>query len=77
VLTMIIIPLAYYQVLKITNIESSFLKASVIDAVMPLGLTPYAISLQYKLETKLAARIVVLGTLLSVVIIPLWIAILN
>lgn len=77
VLTMIIIPLAYYQVLKITNIESSFLKASVVDAVMPLGLTPYAISLQYKLETKLAARIVVLGTLLSVLIIPVWIAILN
>ena len=77
VLTMVIIPLGYYQVLKITNIESSFLKASVVDAVMPLGLTPYAISLQYKLETKLAARIVVLGTLLSVVIIPVWIAILN
>ncbi len=77
VLTMIIIPLAYYQVLKITNIESSFLKASVVDAIMPLGLTPYAISLQYKLETKLAARIVVLGTLLSVLIIPVWIAILN
>ena len=77
VLTMIVLPFGYYQVLKLTSIEPSFLKASVIDAAMPLGLTPYALSLQYKLETKLAARIVVLGTLLSVVIIPLWIAILN
>jgi predicted permease len=47
-------------------------KASILDAAMPLGLTPYALSIQYKLKTTLMARIVVLSTLLSMIIIPLW-----
>ena len=72
VLTMIVLPFVYFQSLKLTNLSPAFLKASILDAAMPLGLTPYAISLQYQLETKLTARIVVLGTMLSVVIIPLW-----
>ncbi len=70
--TMLILPFAFYLTLTSFNIESQFLKASVIDAAMPLGLTPYALSVQYKLNTTLVARIVVLGTLLSMVIIPLW-----
>ncbi|WP_346859977.1 AEC family transporter [uncultured Draconibacterium sp.] len=70
--TMLVLPFVFYQFLKLTQFDTQFLKASVIDAAMPLGLTPYALSLHYKLETTLAARIVVLGTLLSIVIIPLW-----
>lgn len=72
VLTMLVLPLVFFQILKLTNFDTQLLKASVIDAAMPLGLTPYALSLHYKLETKLAARIVVLGTFLSIFIIPLW-----
>ena len=74
VATMLFLPFIYFLGLKTTGMNPEFLRASVIDAAMPLGLTPYAISLQYKLDTKLAARIVVLGTLLSVLILPLWIA---
>jgi len=75
--TMLILPFFYFILLKTSDMELDFVKASVIDAAMPLGLTPYALSLQYELNTKLAARIVVLGTLLSVFIIPLWIALVN
>ncbi len=77
VATMLILPFFYYLSLKMTYMNPEFLKASVIDAAMPLGLTPYALSLQYELDTKLAARVVVLGTFLSVFIIPLWIAVLG
>jgi predicted permease len=77
VATMLILPFFYFLALKPTNMDPEFMKASVIDAAMPLGLTPYAISLQYKLDTKLTARIVVLGTLLSVLILPVWIAFLD
>ena len=77
IVTMLILPFFYFLVLKVTDLEPEFIKASVIDAAMPLGLTPYALSLQYNLDTKLAARIVVLGTFLSVFTIPLWIALLG
>jgi predicted permease len=74
---MVIIPALYYLSLSYSSLPSEELKATVIDAAMPLGLTPYALSVHYQLETKLFARIVVFGTLLSVAVIPLWIFILR
>jgi predicted permease len=53
------------------------LKATILESAMPLGLTPYALAVQYKLETSLVARIVVLSTLLSMVVIPLWMVVLE
>ena len=70
--TMFVLPFLFFQALKLFNFDVIHLKASIIDAAMPLGLTPYALSIEYKLETTLLTRIVVLGTLLSMVIIPLW-----
>lgn len=75
--TMVILPYVFFEILKLINFEDQLLKASVIDLAMPLGLTPYVISIQYKLESTLMARIVVLGTLLSVFIIPLWMVFLG
>ncbi|NQU52613.1 MAG: AEC family transporter [Bacteroidetes bacterium] len=75
--TMLVLPFIFYEFLILLNFETSLLKATVIDAAMPLGLTPYALSVRYKLNTTLVARIVVLGTLLSMVIIPLWMAFLG
>ena len=70
--TMLLFPACYYAYLKMVGMEEQLTKASVLDAAMPLGLTPYVLASQYKLEDKLAARVVVLGTALSVFIIPLW-----
>ena len=66
-----------YAYLKIVGMNTILVKASILDAAMPLGLTPYVLASQYKLEDKLAARVVVLGTALSVFIIPLWMVILG
>lgn len=77
IVTMIALPLFFYACLQLFNLETSHLKASIIDAAMPLGLTPYALAIQYKLEITLVARIVVLGTALSIFIIPLWMMILG
>jgi predicted permease len=75
--TMLVFPFAFSAILNLFQIDSELVKSSVIDAAMPLGLTPYAISVQYKLNTTLIARIVVLGTLLSLIIIPFWITFLG
>ena len=75
--TMFILPGAYYGYLRIVGMEPELIKASVLDAAMPLGLTPYVLASQYKLEDKLASRVVVLGTALSVFILPLWMVLLG
>ena len=70
--TMLVLPACYYFYLNATGMEQKLINASVLDAAMPLGLTPYVLTIHYKLESKLAARVVVLGTFLSVFILPLW-----
>lgn len=75
--TMFVLPAIFYGLLQFSNLPSDQLKSTVLDAAMPLGLTPYALSVQYQLETKLFARIVVLGTILSMIVLPLWISFLG
>ena len=77
VVTMLAIPFVFYGVAKNTGMELMQLKATILDSAMPLGLTPYALAVQYQLETTLVARIVVLATSLSIFVIPLWIVILQ
>jgi predicted permease len=72
VVAMVILPAAFYFIVQFLPMPENQVKASILDAAMPLGLTPYALSVQYKLKTTLMARIVVLSTLLSMIIIPLW-----
>ncbi|MFW5756320.1 MAG: AEC family transporter [Tangfeifania sp.] len=74
---MVVLPAIFWGVLHFFPLGSQQLQASVLDAAMPMGLTPYALSIQYKLKTTLVARIVVLGTLLSMIIIPLWLVVLR
>lgn len=75
--TMLVLPFLFYESILLLHIETPHLKAIIIDAAMPLGLTPYALAIQYKLETKLVARVVVFGTLFSLLIIPFWVSVLG
>ena len=77
VFTILILPFVFYQLLNNTGMDSLQFKATIIDSAMPLGLTPYALSVQYNLEVPLVSRIVVLATILSVMVIPFWMAMLG
>jgi predicted permease len=70
--TMLVLPFIFYQTILLLNIETINLKAIIIDAAMPLGVTPYVLAVQYKLNTTLVTRVIVFGTLISMIIIPLW-----
>lgn len=70
--TMVVLPIIFYRAILALNIEVTGLKAIILDAAMPLGVTPYVLAVQYKLKTTLVTRVIVFGTLLSIVIIPLW-----
>lgn len=74
---MVLLPAVFYLILRHTSLPSNELKATILEAAMPLGLTPYALSVQYDLESKLFARVVVFGTIISLLILPLWIFLLE
>lgn len=77
VVIMVILPAVFYFFAGKSSLDNLSLKASVLEVAMPLGLTPYAIASQNKIETPLIARIVVTSTLGSIIVIPLWIIILG
>ncbi len=77
VVIMLVLPFLFYLAVRNSGMDAMQFKATILESAMPLGLTPYALAVQYKLETSLVARIVVLSTLLSMVIIPFWMVVLG
>jgi hypothetical protein len=75
ILTMVVFPAVYWFFLRKSSLPEPMIMASILDAAMPLGLTPYALSQQYSLDTPFTARLVVMATLLSMVLLPVWVAI--
>ena len=75
---MLLLPGLFYLVAAKTGwLEGVDLQASILEAAMPVGLTPYALSQQYRLDTSFTARVVLLSTSLSLLFLPLWIVILG
>ena len=72
VITMLVLPFVFYLTIKNIGMDSMQLKATILDSAMPLGLTPYVLAVQYKLDVPLVSRIVVVATILAVVVIPFW-----
>ncbi len=77
ILTILVLPFIFYLAIKNTGMDALQFKATILDSAMPLGLTPYALSVQYNLEVPLVSRIVVLATVLSVLVIPVWMVVLG
>jgi predicted permease len=72
VIITLVLPFVFYMTIKNIGMDSMQLKATILDSAMPLGLTPYVLAVQYKLDVPLVSRIVVVSTLLAIVVIPFW-----
>jgi predicted permease len=72
VITTLVLPFVFYLTIKNIGMDSMQLKATILDSAMPLGLTPYVLAVQNKLDVPLVSRIVVASTLLAIVVIPFW-----
>jgi len=75
IVIMIILPGLFYLVAKGSGMTNLQFRASILDAAMPMGLTAYAMTEQYKLNALLTGRLVILSTLLAAIILPVWIVV--
>ena len=73
VVILIILPGIFYLLVKGSGMTLVQLRSSVLDAAMPMGLTAYAMTEQYELDALLTGRLVILSTILSAIILPMWI----
>jgi len=70
--TLIILPALFYYGVQWAGYSTTQFSASIIQAAMPLAITPFALADIYKLNKGFIARSIVLSTILSVVTIPFW-----
>jgi len=70
--TLIAFPGALYLATHYFNLTGEIFKISIIDAAIPLAITPFALADQFKLDKNFIARSIVLSTILSVITIPFW-----
>lgn len=76
VVILFVLPLLFFLILKpFTDLQIS--RTWILEAAMPMGLTAYALSMKYELNTGFASRAVVLSTLLSVLSLSFWLVFLN
>lgn len=71
-----VVPFIFFQISR-NFIPSATSRSWILEAAMPLGLTPYALCLKYDLHTQFASRVVVASTLLALFSLPVWLVILK
>ncbi len=75
--TLLVLPALFYFSVLIFGFSIENFSVSIIEAAMPLAITPFALADKYKLEKKLIARAIVLSTVLSAITIPFWTSLLQ
>lgn len=75
-MTLMVTPALFYFGIKLFNLSTSTLSASIIISTMPLAITPFALADEYKLNKGFIARAIVMSTILAIITIPFWTSIL-
>ena len=74
IFTLAIFPAGFYFGTKFFGFAPSQFASSIIEAAMPLAITPFALADKYNLHKTFIARSIVLSTILSVISLPFWIS---
>lgn len=77
ILTLAILPAIFYFGVKFAGFTPNKFSSSIIQAAMPLAITPFALADKYNLNKDFIARSITLSTILAVVSLPFWISILT
>jgi len=70
-------PAIFYFSIKFLGLLPSDFSISIIEAAMPLAITPFALADTYNLQKTFIARTIALSTILSIISLPFWITITN
>ncbi|HLD81756.1 MAG TPA: AEC family transporter [Patescibacteria group bacterium] len=74
IFTLVAFPAVFYFGVKFFGFLPSHFSSSIVEAAMPLAITPFALADKYHLNKTFIARSIVLSTILSVITLPFWIS---
>ena len=75
-LTLIVAPAGLYFGLKLFGFPPHQFSTSIIEAAMPLAITPFALADTFDLNKEFISRSIVFSTILSIFSLPFWISLL-
>lgn len=75
--TLAVFPAGFYFGAKFFGYMPSQFASSIVEAAMPLAITPFALADRYGLHKTFIARSIVLSTILSVISLPFWISVIG
>ncbi len=73
---LLILPFLFKSMVELSNSGFRY-RTSIMEAAMPMGLTPYVLAVKYELNASFASKVVVLSTSLAVFTLPLWMILLG
>ncbi len=76
-ITLLILPALFYGGVLAAGFSVGLFATSLIQAAMPLAITPFALADEFDFDKDFIARSIVVSTLLSVLSLPFWISILT
>lgn len=77
IFTLAIFPASFYFGAKFFGFAPSQFYNSIIQAAMPLAITPFALADKYNLNKTFIIQSIVLSTILATITLPFWISILD
>jgi len=69
------LPGLFYFSIKLAGFTTQAFSTTLIEATMPLAITPFALADRYSLNKTFIARSIVLSTIISVISVPFWISV--
>lgn len=71
--TLLVLPGVFYGALLALNLPMDVYGTSVVQAAMPVAITPFALADEYKMNKTFIARSIILSTVFSALSLPFWI----
>lgn len=75
--TLIVTPALFYLSIQFIGAAADWVAPSLIESAMPLAITPFALADTYDLDKEFIARAIVLSTIVAVLTLPFWIALVR
>lgn len=73
-LTLLVLPAIFYMGIMALGFSRGIFATSLIQAAMPLAITPFALAEQFDLDKDFIARSIVASTVFSLITLPFWIS---
>ena len=74
-MTLMVLPALFYFGVKFFGFAPQQFSASIIEAAMPLAITPFALAHKFDMDKDFIVRSIILSTILAVISLPFWISI--